>query len=145
MTDLLTHVKEVKISDIDYSQNVIICEETDHLDEVLKILKIKGIGSIVVVNEEEKVAGIFTERDYLIKVPRENVNLSKEKVSNYMTRDPFTLYLDSHLSTAMLKMHEARYRHIVLVNDENRPLGMLSQGDIFKFFLETFYIIKSPT
>jgi len=39
MTDLLTHVKEVKISDIDYSQNVIICEETDHLDEVLKNFK----------------------------------------------------------------------------------------------------------
>lgn len=104
------------------------------LRDAIAIMREHHIGCVLVV-EAERLVGILTERDLLLKM--ENAGFS-EPVSKLMTRDPETLELDDPIVWALNRMSVGGYRHVPLVDRSGRPVGILSVKDIVHYLVALF-------
>ncbi len=116
---------------------VSVAQETD-LKEVIATLRSHNIGSVLVVDEEGKLSGVFTERDVLTKVACQVEDLGQAEVDDFMTPNPTTLSLDDPISHALHLMAIYGFRHLPLVDDDNRPLGVISFRDVLKYIEQNF-------
>ncbi len=114
-----------------YSYNV--SPESSIFDAIAKMKQAK-VGAMLILTGE-RLVGIFTERDVLLKVVDSDMDTRKEPVSKVMTKDPFTMSPDMTVGQAMALISEKRFRHIPVV--ENGTLvGVLSSGDLTRFVVE---------
>ena len=91
------------------------------------------VGSIL-ITEGEKLLGIFTERD-IVRCVSKNTSMD-EKLDKVMTRDLIVIGIDKPLSKAAYLMSENNIRHLPVVDEENRLVGILSSRDIARFYAE---------
>ena len=91
----------------------------------------------VLVQKNNQLVGIFTERDALRKVIFREGNKSW-KVETVMTAKPKTLPLDASVAFALNKMSVDGYRHIPIVDHHGRAAGVLSIKDIVNFVVDFF-------
>lgn len=95
-----------------------------------------NVGSIVVVHPPEstngdapmRLAGIFTERDYLRRIALEGRTSPTTRVDEVMTSDVFVVNPLSTVNECMSLMTEAKCRHLPVVDDD-RLIGIVSIGD----------------
>jgi CBS domain-containing protein len=109
-------------------------EPTASLHDAIAIMREHHIGCVLVV-EAERLVGILTERDLLLK--DEATRLSSP-VSSLMTPDPETLELDDPIVWALNRMSVGGYRHVPLIDREGRPVGILSVKDIVHYLVAMF-------
>lgn len=95
----------------------------------------KNIGSIIVVHPDQKIAGIVTERDMMIRVLGKNLNPDTVKLSDIMSTDIRSANEDDSLVDWMHTMSSERFRHLPVVDAEGKLVNMMSQGD---FVAHTF-------
>jgi CBS domain-containing protein len=108
------------------------------LQEVVETLQERHIGCVLLVGDDGKLAGIFTERDLLNKVAGRRLDWQKERVADYMTPAPETLRPDDRIAWALNLMHIGGYRHVPLTDESGRPLGVVSVKDIVDFIVDLF-------
>ncbi len=108
------------------------------LQEAVKKLQEKHIGCVLVVGEDGKLAGIFTERDLLTKIVGRPVDLARAQVADHMTVEPETLRADDKVAWALNKMQLGGFRHVPIVDAGGRPIGVVSVKDIVEFIVELF-------
>ena len=85
------------------------------------------IGAVLIM-EDERLAGIFTERDALFRVIAAGRDPSATRVADVMTRDPRTISPDRPFGHALHLMFEGQFRHVPVV-ENGRLLGMVSARD----------------
>ena len=85
-------------------------------------------GSILVM-EEGRMAGIFTERDVMVRVVAAGLDPAKAKLREVMTADPDTIGAGEPVTEAVRRMDEGAYRHLPVV-DGGEVVGVLSIRDI---------------
>jgi CBS domain-containing protein len=93
------------------------------------------IGCVVIL-EEGRIAGIFTERDVLRRVVGAEVDPKTGRVADVMTRKVHTIPPNTTVEQTMVLFTEMRCRHIPVV-DNGRILGLISIGDISRWVSET--------
>jgi len=109
--------------------------------EALQVMAEKGIGALLVM-DGEKVAGIFSERDYARKVILTGKSSMNTPVSDIMTSDVLYVQSDQSLEDCMVIMSEKHVRHLP-VFEEEKLTGIISIGDIVKGIIaEKEYIIN---
>ena len=89
------------------------------------------IGAIVVL-EDGKLAGIFTERDVLRRVVGAGVDTRTVRVSEVMTRDVLTVAPETMVEEVAALFTEKRCRHLPVVSGGNL-IGLISIGDISRW------------
>ena len=89
-----------------------------------------NIGCLLVTDENDRLVGIFTERDLLDRVIGQVEDLAAAQVNDYMTEDPIALSHDMPIAQALYEMSVHGFRHIPLVDNENRPNGVISFRDV---------------
>ena len=104
--------------------------------EAARLMKQNKYGAVMVV-ENGKLVGIFTERDALFRVVAEGRNAQIIQLANVMTRNPQTIHPDRPFVEALQLMHASGFRHVPVVED-GRPVGMVSARDAFGPELENF-------
>jgi CBS domain-containing protein len=87
------------------------------------------IGAVLVLNEEQLVAGIFTERDLLMRVVRPGLNPRTTPLSLVMTRELCFVTPGTTLEAAMALMHMRRHRHLLVI-DGPVVHGLVSMRDL---------------
>ncbi|HEX7408816.1 MAG TPA: CBS domain-containing protein [Candidatus Binatia bacterium] len=92
----------------------------------------------VLVEEDGRLIGIFTERDVLTKIVGTNLDIDRTSVNAVMTRDPESLRLDDRLSYALNKMSVGGFRHIPLVDDDGHPVGAVSMRNVVDYMVDLF-------
>jgi CBS domain-containing protein len=107
------------------------------IGQAARVMKEHRIGCVL-VEQGGKLVGIFTERDILTKLVGTGYDPAKVLVDGVMTRDPETLTLDDPIAFAMQLMNVGGFRHVPLVDDERRPVGILSVKDIVDYLVEHF-------
>ncbi|MDM7275876.1 MAG: CBS domain-containing protein [Thermoprotei archaeon] len=110
---------------------------TATVEDAVKLMYKEGVGSVVVASPEDRVLGIFTERD-LVRVIGLGLPLTT-KVGDVMTRSPLVVREDDQLFRAVSIMVEHRIRHLPIVDAEGRIKGVISARDIasrFKKYME---------
>ena len=89
------------------------------------------IGAIVIL-ENGKLAGIFTERDVLRRVVGAGVDTKVMLVSDVMTRDVLTVTPETTVEEVAAMFTEKRCRHLPVVSGE-KLIGLISIGDISRW------------
>lgn len=84
-----------------------------------------GVGAVAVV-EGEALVGIFTERDVIRRVIVKKLPMDKTKVSGVMSSPVQTARVDTNPSEVLSIMDSNHFRHLPVVDEENRIQGMLS-------------------
>ncbi len=82
--------------------------------------------SCVLVTEQNKLRGIFTDRDFLRRVASQGLLPSKVKLCDVMTSDPDHLSPDDNIVYAIHLMSEGGFRNVPIVDADDRPHGILT-------------------
>ncbi len=124
------------IREIDFRAPVSV-GPTQSAADAVRAMGERGIGCVLVV-DQGRLVGIFTERDLLMKVVVAGKRPEDFRVTDVMTPQPETLRPDDTIAFALNLMSVGGYRHIPLVDAEGKPQGVLSVKDIVNFFVEHF-------
>jgi CBS domain-containing protein len=101
--------------------------------ETIKTLYKKHIGCVVVVDDDDKKCiGVFTERD-AIRLVAKNVPLN-QPLNNVMSKNVVTIQEDSSINEARRIIQAHKTRHLPVVNQKGRLVGLLSVRDLLDQF-----------
>ena len=110
--------------------------------EALEELENNNMGSLVVV-ENGKLIGIFTERDYARKVILKGRSSKDTHVRDIMTERPVFVTPDSSIDVCMQLMSSGSFRHLPVL-DNDQLVGVISIGDLVKYIIrEKDFIIEN--
>jgi len=103
-------------------------EET--IEAAVKRMYENDSSSIVIVDDEGKPVGIFTERD-LVRVVAKGVPLTT-RIEEVMTPRPVTVREDDYIAVALQRMLEYRIRNLPVVDREGNLVGLITARDVAK-------------
>lgn len=103
--------------------------------EALKVLVDKNVGALVVI-DRDKFLGIFSERDYARRVILKGRASKETTIREIMTEHPITVTEDETIEVCMGKMTDKRIRHLPVVDDDGRLIGLISIGDVVKYIMD---------
>ena len=92
----------------------------------------------LLITDNNKLNGILTERDILLKVTGKGFDLDLVTVDEFMTEDPEYLSPEDPLAYALNKMHIGGFRHVPIVNDLMKPVGLISISNIISTIADYF-------
>lgn len=109
----------------------------DAMWKVVGEMKTKGRGAVL-VEEDGRLVGIFTERDLLNRIDYSDPLWSHVLVRDVMTPYPMVIHSDDSLSEALRRLSEGHRRHLPIVDERGHVLGMISIRDILTYIAERF-------
>jgi CBS domain-containing protein len=100
----------------------------------LELMFEKSIGALLVV-DNGKFVGIFTERDYARKLILKGKSSKETLIREVMTERPITVALDTSIEDCMKIMSDKKIRHLPVMEND-KLAGVISVGDVVKFIIE---------
>jgi CBS domain-containing protein len=100
-------------------------------DTVLKALEIMAEANIsaIMVTEDDKVVGIFTERDYSRKCELKGLSAENTPVREVMTEQMMTITKKTSIDQCMKLMNQYQIRHLPVIENDTM-VGMVSMRDV---------------
>jgi CBS domain-containing protein len=102
--------------------------------EALQMMEQKNVGALLVM-EGERLAGIFSERDYARRMILQGRTSRDTPVSEVMTPDVFVITPDANAGECMVHMTERKVRHLPVV-EAGRVVGVISIGDVVRAVID---------
>lgn len=124
------------ISILSFTPALCVRPETS-VSAAVNLMQGEGIGGIL-IEQDNRLVGIFTERDLLNKLIGSDQDLDHTPVADVMTANPEALPVDADIAFALNLMGEGGFRRIPLVDDDDRPVGILSVKHIISYLAEFF-------
>ncbi len=116
------------VPDVVSNQDIrLFAPDTSVLDAV-RYMSERHIGAVL-VGENDRLTGIFTERDLLTRVVAAKRDPAATRLGEVMTRDPDTLETGDVAFDALERMNACGYRHLPVVS-EGRVVGIVSIRDL---------------
>ena len=106
------------------------------VNEAVRLLSSERIGSVVVLDENEALVGIYSERDTIRALSASGPNCLKGRVNQFMTKTVQTCSLTDQSDEVLKRMTEGRFRHMPVM-ESGGLVGMITIGDIVKSRLDT--------
>jgi CBS domain-containing protein len=127
----------LRIRDI-MCKTVITAKEDVPILEAIQLLNDRHVGSLVVVDDEAKCIGIFTERD-AIRVIASKFSVD-QPLSKTMSRHVVTISLEASFDEAKRLMLSHNIRHLPVTDEEGKLIGLFS----LRAFFDEVLGIKTP-
>jgi CBS domain-containing protein len=108
---------------------------TQTVADAVALMRHEQVGCVLVC-EDQRIVGIFTERDLMRRVMAPGMPLTLP-LSECMTPDPVTVHPKEPIGSAVRRMEEGGYRHLPVV-DGGKPVGILSVKRIVHYLVEHF-------
>ncbi len=102
--------------------------------DALHLMSEKNVGALLVM-ENEKLVGIFSERDYARKIILKGRTSLDTQVNEIMTENVFTISPEDTIDHCMALMSEKRIRHLPVVQGDT-VVGVISIGDVVKCIIK---------
>jgi CBS domain-containing protein len=106
------------------------------VSKAAKLMAAKNVGAIMVI-EDDRLVGIFTERDVVFRVVARGLDAQATRLADVMTRAPHTIDPDKPFGYALLVMQEKGFRHLPVIQD-GKPIGIVSSRSAMDPELEEF-------
>ncbi len=90
-------------------------------------------GSVVIVDPDGRIRGIVTERDILKRLVNQGKSAAETRLSDIMTEKVQVAHVNDELIEWMEKMSNDRFRRLPVVDDDNRPIAILTQTDLIAY------------
>jgi CBS domain-containing protein len=97
--------------------------------DAVAVMAAREVGAVLVMTEDDLVAGIFSERDLLARVVAAGRDPKATPLSMVMTRDVKFVTPGTATEAALALMHLHRFRHLLVI-DGPRVLGLISMRDL---------------
>ncbi|HYU63969.1 MAG TPA: CBS domain-containing protein [Verrucomicrobiae bacterium] len=117
----------MKVSDLPPGRLLTVDPET-RVSDVAREMRLKDSDSAAVMSGG-RLVGIITERD-LVRAIADGVNPTQATAGVIMTAGPATVTSDEDVNVVALKMMRLGIRHLPVVDDEGKPVGLLSARDL---------------
>lgn len=102
--------------------------------QAIELMCEKNIGGLLIV-ENGKLEGIFTERDYARKLILKGKSSKNTPISELMTKNPIVITPDNSIEDCMDLMTGKFIRHLPVVEGD-QLVGLISIGDVVKHIIE---------
>ena len=112
-------------------------EMVDPQDAVISAIEImveNDVGSVLVVDKDEKLVGIFTERDLLRHYLETQSKFLYMTVGEVMSSPVISVTPDMKMSDALDLMAEKDIRHVPVLDEDGRVVGYITWKNLFKQF-----------
>lgn len=113
------------------NQPLAVVSPRDTVFHALQVMADKKIGAVLVV-DGERLVGIFSERDYARKVILVGKTSKETPVAEIMTDKVMYVTPNNTVQECMALMTEGHFRHLPVLDDEQKILGVVSIGDLVK-------------
>ncbi len=118
-------------------QDLEMVTPSEKVSDAIERMQSRRIGALLVV-ENDKLVGIVTERDILLKVTAKETAVMSQPVSSIMTPNPEYLMLDDQIAYLLNAMRVGGFRHVPILNDEGKPIHVVSLRDVLAFIVDNF-------
>ena len=99
--------------------------------EALELMAHKGIGALIVVDKDEEIVGVISERDYARKIVLMGRLSQDTPVKDIMTRGVYGVHCETTADECMALMTDKHFRHLPVCKD-GKLAGVISIGDVVK-------------
>ena len=97
--------------------------------EAIDVMASRDVGAVLALTEDGLVAGVFSERDLLVRVVNAGRDAKTTPLSLVMTRDVRFVSPGTTIEAALALMHVHRFRHLLVI-DGPRVYGLVSMRDL---------------
>ena len=119
-------------------REIITAPKTMTVSQAAGAMREKKAGAILIV-EDGRLVGIFTERDALFRVVAEGRDPKTTRLADVMTRNPRTIHADRSFAEALQIMHDGGFRNVPVV-ENGLPIGLVSCSDALGPELKDFVL-----
>jgi CBS domain-containing protein len=102
---------------------------TDTVTDAARKMRDLGVGALPICGEDERLAGMITDRDIVVKSVAEGHDTTTTKVEEYAGDEVVTIGADDSVEEALATMTKAGVRRLPVI-DGHDLVGMISQADI---------------
>ncbi|HEX8106669.1 MAG TPA: CBS domain-containing protein [Kofleriaceae bacterium] len=119
----------MQVSDL-MSRPGITCHVHDNLNVPARLMWDHDCGAVAVVGDDGKLVGMITDRDVCMAAYTQDRPLGELEVNIAMARHPISARPDQDVEVVERAMAEHQVRRVPVVDDDNRPIGVLSLNDL---------------
>lgn len=99
--------------------------------KVVDYLCEKKVGAVAICDGDQ-IAGVFSERDLMRRVVNKGLDAASTNVSDVMTKDVFHVSIDESHEVAQALMLGKNFRHLVILDEENKLRGFVSMRELLE-------------
>jgi CBS domain-containing protein len=111
-------------------------ERTATVADAIDLMRQENVGCVLVC-DAGRLIGLFTERDLMCRVLAVGKPLTLP-VAEVMTPDPVTVLPADTIRVAVRKMKAGGHRHLPVVDENSRPVGILSVKRVVRYLVEHY-------
>jgi CBS domain-containing protein len=101
--------------------------------DAVSLMASQQVRHSVVVDEQNKIKGVISDRDVLRALAR-TPDWKSKPVSDIMTHEPFVVHRDTNLTDALGQLLEKRINCLPVVDDDLKVCGILTSTDLLKSY-----------
>jgi len=122
----------------------LVLDGSNSVSDTIQTMRDRRLG-YALITDDDKLVGIFTERDVLLSVLDENEVL-QQPVAKLMTPAPVCVHALDTVWRVVSLMHEGGFRQIPVVDEEQRVLACVRHKDIAEYLVNHFaeHILNLP-
>ncbi len=124
------------IKDLMQRRKLLLAPPATVVTKAAKLMAARNVGAIIVV-DAERLVGIFTERDAVMRVLAHGLDADTTPIGDVMTREPQCIDPDKPFGYALMLMHDKGFRHLPVV-EHGKPIGIISARSAMDPELEEF-------
>ncbi len=124
------------IGDVMEQKKLLTAPPQTTVSKAAKMMAKRNVGAVMVV-DDRRLVGIFTERDAVFRVIARDLDSQTTRLADVMTIEPKTVSPDKSFGYALLIMHENRFRHLPVI-ENGKLVGVVSARNALDPDLEEF-------
>lgn len=131
----------LKVSDI-MVPNPIRIKGSATVYEGIKLMEKHNVASLIIVDETDRVIGVITAKDIIIKVIAKGIDIKSVKIADIVSKPVTVVDANTPLKDVIMLMIGTGHGHIPVVNKSGRVIGIVTIDDVLKFVPELLEIIE---
>jgi len=117
----------MKVRDI-MSSDVIFVDTSSKIPEIARLMKQNGIGAVPVL-QSGNIAGIITDRDIILRVLADNLDLNTVTAGQIMSENPVSIEENQDIDRAADMMAENQIKRLPVLS-KGKLIGIITLGDL---------------
>ena len=106
---------------------------SDKISDAVTVMSEKNYGSVIIVDKQEKVIGVVTERDIVKKLVNAGLSPKNTKLEKIMTKNPRVANENDNVLDWLRIMSNDRFRRLPVVDEKNKIKVIFTQGDFVSY------------
>ncbi len=122
----------LRLSDIMHQgERLPVVNENALIKDALVEMSLKGLGMTAVINDKDKLVGLFTDGD-LRRILDLKIDIHHDRIATVMTQSPSVAQADMLAAQALNIMEDKKINGLIIINENQQPIGAMNMHDLLK-------------